>query len=87
MSNDVESKPSEGRFIRIEAAIDKLVDDVAEFRVDVATRLTRLETVAVTADKVQVTKVSDRTYFWMRVGIVASIFIGIGSFVASIYLG
>lgn len=72
-----DAPPSEGRFARIEYKLDGLIDDFADFRVDVTGRLVRLETTPVLKEREAAVRVSDRSYFWMKVGIAASTTIGV----------
>ena len=75
---------SSGRFLRIEDKLDDLGDSLSAFRVDTATRLARLETQAednaVAAVKVAATtaaSIAARSFFWMKLGIVASFVVGV----------
>jgi hypothetical protein len=71
-----------GRFVRIETNLDKLIDDFADFRVDVTQRLTRLETQSVDESKAISKAVSTRSFKWMVAGIILSFGVGALTLVA-----
>jgi len=84
---------SAGRFLRIEDKIDRLVDSLGEFREDTGTRLTRLETqaeenarAALKAASATAATVAARSFFWMKLGIVASFAVGVVALALRVFL-
>jgi len=83
-----------GRFLRIEDKIDDLSDSLGAFREDTVTRLTRLETQAeenarsaVSAASATAASVASRSFFWMKLGIVASFLVGLAALISRVFLG
>ena len=83
-----------GRFLRIEDKIDDLSDSLGAFREDTVGRLTRLETqaeenarAAVNAASATAASVASRSFFWMKLGIVASFLVGLAALISRVFLG
>jgi hypothetical protein len=72
---------AEGRFLRIEAKLDGLAEDMTEVRVAVA----RIETATSTTKVDTSSRVSDQTFKWMIRGILGSFVIGALSLLARIF--
>ena len=75
---------SSGRFLRIEDKLDDLGDSLSAFREDTGKRLTRLETqaennavAATAAATATAASIAARSFFWMKLGIVASFAVGV----------
>lgn len=71
-----ESNGSVGRFERMEAKLDLVLADLGNFKVDVVTRLTRLETAAGQAVQQDQSQASARSFRWMKIGIGVTFVIG-----------
>jgi hypothetical protein len=72
----------EERYRRMETRLDELLKWASRFEVDVTNRLTRIETRDEGDTRYDSTRVSDRSFFWMKVGMVSSFLVGVASVVA-----
>ena len=94
MSDSGGQFPAEGRFLRIEQGIADINKFLADFRVenarelgDLRVRLVRLEGHQEENRHEDSQRVSDKSYWWMRVGVGAAIIIPIAASIARIIWG
>ena len=76
MSEETNGNGSSGRFNRMEAKLDLLVDDLNKFRVDVISRLVNLEATAKVRESNEAQRVSRSSYKWMKFGVGATFIVG-----------
>ena len=70
---------NEEQLRRIETRVDDIYRWSARFDVDVAQRLSRLEMADQFANVNDSKQVSDRSFFWMKVGMASSFIVGVAS--------
>jgi len=89
MTTDANGHDSRGRFERIEGKLDALLGQQHAFELSTAIRLAKLEdSITNMRDQAEAARdrtVSDRTYFWMRVGIVVTFLVGAATFVLRLF--